>query len=88
MSQGIWNPARTSYARSKGLGHFDGIDAVKYLCRHANLRSNPTPALPPGVTSQTHHIPESYLRPEGRVSSVTEIASRAQLADLVRRKRR
>lgn len=53
MAHGIWNKSRTSYERSEGLGHFDGIDAVKYLCRHADLRANPTPDLPPGATSQT-----------------------------------
>jgi hypothetical protein len=50
-AHGIWNGQRTSFARiGEGLGHFDGIDALKYLVRHADVRSNPTPdAPPPGV---------------------------------------
>jgi hypothetical protein len=51
----IWgNKQRTTYARSAGLGHFDGVDALKYLVRHADIRSNPTPALPPGATRDTY----------------------------------
>jgi len=52
MAHGIWNERRTSFARiGEGLGHFDGIDALKYLVRHADLRANPTPdARPEGVT--------------------------------------
>lgn len=41
MGHGIWNKSRLSYERSEGLGHFDGIDAAKYLVRHADIRANP-----------------------------------------------
>jgi hypothetical protein len=57
---GIWNKARSSYERIEVDGvrhHFDGIDALKYLVRHADVRLNPYPLRPPGLTADNHHIP-------------------------------
>jgi len=59
LRNGIWNRARSSYERVERNGvrhHFDGIDAVKYLNRHVDLRLNPFPLLPPGVSHDTHYI--------------------------------
>lgn len=42
----IWNKQRTSYERVERGGvrhHFDGVDAAKYLVRHADMRANPWP---------------------------------------------
>lgn len=44
LKSAIWNKQRTSYARTKELGHADGIDTLKYLCRNVNLMKNPYPA--------------------------------------------
>lgn len=43
---GIWNERRTDFERSEGLGHFDGVDAMRYLSRtigpaERNLNPNP-----------------------------------------------
>jgi hypothetical protein len=70
---GIWNKSRTSYERVERGGvrhHFDGIDAVKYLVRHADMRANPFPMQwqRPGVSLDTHMlIPAS--RPQERALS-------------------
>ena len=44
LEGGIWNKNKTSFARS-GLkyGHFDAIDALKYLIRNVDLNHNPYP---------------------------------------------
>lgn len=59
MKNAIWNRSRTSFERVERDGirhHFDGVDAVKYLVRAADLGINPYPALPRGVSLDTHHI--------------------------------
>jgi hypothetical protein len=58
---GIWNKSRTSYERVERAGvrhHFDGIDAVKYLVRHADMHANPYPMdwQRPGVSPDTHFV--------------------------------
>lgn len=60
LRNGVWNKSRNSFERVERDGvrhHFDGIDAMKYLVRHVDMRANPFPFLPPGVTQDTHHIP-------------------------------
>lgn len=39
----VWNKGRTSYERSKRLGHADHVDVLKYLWRHINKQTNPFP---------------------------------------------
>ena len=43
LKNGIWNKKKTSYARSPDNGHYDGIDALKYLVRNIVLNKNPYP---------------------------------------------
>lgn len=43
LETAIWNKARTSFGRSADAGHFDAIDALKYLCRNINFNKNPYP---------------------------------------------
>lgn len=40
---GIWNKQRTKFARSTDYGHYDGIDALKYLVRNLSWGKNPFP---------------------------------------------
>lgn len=57
LRHAVWaNGARRTYERSPDHGHFDGVDAAKYLVRTVDLRKNPYPELPPGTTPDTHHI--------------------------------
>ena len=61
MRGGIWNKSRTSYERVDRGGvrhHFDGIDAGKYLVRHADMHANPYPMdwQRPGVSLDTHMV--------------------------------
>lgn len=39
-----WNKTRTSFARSADAGHYDAIDALKYLARNVQMMKNPYPA--------------------------------------------
>lgn len=56
LRHGIWNRAKTSYERSGTFGHFDGIDAAKYLVRHLDRSRNPFPQFWHGETADTHHL--------------------------------
>lgn len=70
LRHAVWNRSRTSYERSGDLGHFDGVDAAKYLVRHVDWTRNPYPVHAPGVRVDTHWIPPAGAEPrshEGRV---------------------
>jgi len=43
LRHAIWNKSRTSYERSGDFGHFDGVDALKYLLRAVDFQYNPYP---------------------------------------------
>lgn len=62
LSGAVWNKGRTSYERTEADGHFDGVDALKYLLRHVDQHTNPSPGLPDGVTHGTHWIPPQAQR--------------------------
>lgn len=55
LRHGIWNEQRTSFARSEGLGHFDGVAALMYLWRHVDRNHNP--ATPFIQSLLTHYVP-------------------------------
>lgn len=44
LKNAIWNKARTSYVRNNTFGHFDALDALKYLVRMVDFNKNPYPA--------------------------------------------
>lgn len=61
LENGIWNEQRTSFARSEGLGHFDGVAALMYLWRHVDRNHNPqTPFIQSVVT---HFVPKEKQIP-------------------------
>lgn len=39
----VWNKSKSSYERSGDNGHYDAIDALKYLVRNVNYTKNPYP---------------------------------------------
>jgi len=39
-----WNKSQTSFARSSDNGHYDAVDAIKYLCRAIQQSKNPYPS--------------------------------------------
>lgn len=43
LKNAVWNKSRTSYMRSADKGHYDSIDALKYLCRNVNFNKDPYP---------------------------------------------
>ena len=43
LKYGLWNEQRSEFARSKTLGHFDGIAALMYLVRNIDETTNPIP---------------------------------------------
>lgn len=53
LENGIWNERRTDYERIAGLGHLDGIDALKYGIRDVDSGRKPIPANL-GVSIHTH----------------------------------
>lgn len=57
MRHGIWNKARTSFARSDEHGHYDGIDACRYFERHVDRHTDPYPLIDPNARRETHRIP-------------------------------
>jgi len=62
LRHATWNKSRTSYERSADHGHFDGVDALKYLIRGVDFTRSPYPDLPPGVTLDNHHINPEALK--------------------------
>ena len=82
MHNAVWaNGRKTTFDRSDMYGHFDAVDAFKYLVRHVDWRRNPVPVLH-GLDPQTHHIPDHMSR------AAAAQQTRASLANLVARKRR
>jgi hypothetical protein len=43
LLEGKWNKNRTDYDRSEQYGHFDLVDALRYLVRHVDRAHNPRP---------------------------------------------
>jgi hypothetical protein len=60
LKYAIWNKARTSFERSGAYGHFDAVDAMVYLWRHADRVTNPFPPLE-GMPQSTHWIRRQKL---------------------------
>jgi len=52
LHYGTWNERRTSFDRQDGFGHWDAIDALKYLVRHVSRRKNPAPDVMPELRGQ------------------------------------
>jgi hypothetical protein len=62
LSGAIWNKTRTSFDRGGDeYGHWDAIDALKYLNRAVERRKNPAPILRPRQTTLSHHIPPHLM---------------------------
>lgn len=70
LRNGIWNEKRTAFARSEGLGHFDGVAAMMYLVRHVDRSRNPTPTTRVDRYTQWanpfHREPETRAAREGQ----------------------
>lgn len=62
LANGTWNANRTSFERVDGYGHWDAIDALKYMVRTIDWQKNPTPSLLPGQSHATHFIPPEISR--------------------------
>lgn len=54
LEQAMWNNKRTGYMRIPGFGHFDGVDGVRYLCRHVDRQSNPAEGKDLPTRENTH----------------------------------
>lgn len=64
MMYGVWNDARTSFARTKALGHCDAIDALLYMVRNVDRVHNPIQERPINSNTVWHGT-----KPEKIVSS-------------------
>lgn len=78
LETGIWNKAKTSFARSSDKGHFDAIHALIYLLRHIDQMRNPYPADFQG-SRENFHFPQSYQKP-------TETRFESDLKGLIKRR--
>lgn len=71
MENAIWNNKATDFDRGseKGPdGHYDLVAALKYLCRHANLRKNPYPEgyrFGAGLTQNHFRSPRGHKNKDG-----------------------
>lgn len=64
LEGGIWNKARTTFAKSADKGHFDCVAALIYLCRNINFNKNPYPAgFAPGMHSVHYNNPQKENKP-------------------------
>lgn len=59
---GVWNLNRTSFERAEKYGHWDAIDALKYLLRSVARLRNPEPIVPARVLAGPHHMPPHLER--------------------------
>jgi hypothetical protein len=58
LEYGVWaTKERRTFARHDGFGHYDAIDALKYLLRIVDRRKNPTPDVLPSVRREDARIP-------------------------------
>ena len=60
LEDGIWNKNKTSFERSSE-GHFDAIDALKYLIRTVNTTRNPYPK---GFLDRTNTNRQEWYEPK------------------------
>jgi hypothetical protein len=57
LKMGTWNSRRTGFDRVDGFGHFDFVAALMYGWKHANMRTNPFPDVPPEANREDWYIP-------------------------------
>lgn len=73
LRAGLWNANKTSYDRSEVHGHYDLIDALKYLYRHLSKQKNPVPSA---------HVlePTKFTLPKHRETARSEVATAIETA--------
>ena len=67
----IWTKSRRTMERSGEHGHFDAVDALKYMVRHVNQGRNPYEPHP-HARRETHHIP---VRPNPRANALRQMTT-------------
>lgn len=89
LRHGTWAPSesgrRMSFARSEGLGHFDGVAAMMYLNRHIDWMHNPATPLIPSMVNQ--FVPAHQQVPFYASGAARESAQIASLFRTQKRKR-
>jgi hypothetical protein len=63
LAEGTWNASRTGFSREAGRGHWDAIDALKYLLRVVERNRNATPDVLPGTRRDEVLMPRVKPRP-------------------------
>ncbi len=81
MRYGVWNEARTQFARTAALGHCDAVDALLYLVRNINRGRDPYEA--PFINNSTTIMHHGYAE-KHKSQGIRAI----EQAFAVRRKRR
>lgn len=62
LKYAVWKASKNDLDSAPGFGHFDGVPATYYLTNNIHYDRNPLAPLPPGVTDETHYIPDIYKR--------------------------
>jgi hypothetical protein len=58
-----WDSTRSDFERPENREHhYDGCAALLYFLRDLDRKQNPYPALPPGITEETHYIPPDLTK--------------------------
>jgi hypothetical protein len=65
LHNGTWNAARTGFERVEGYGHWDAIDALKYMIRTINWGKNPFPAVHPSTNREDFVGSPKLFQPQG-----------------------
>ena len=77
LQNATWNKNRTSYTRSPDMGHYDGVDALCYLCRNVQIQKNPYPyGHEFGSEAQWHYTKEYQNKKEPALLKLFKIRRR------------
>jgi hypothetical protein len=73
LRHATWNKRKTSYARSPDAGHYDAVDALKYLVRNVQWTKNPYPFDYRGKSSDDWFIPEKAVKDDPKYQGFKSI---------------
>lgn len=77
LQNATWTKNRKSYARSPDHGHYDGVDALVYLCRNVQIGKNPYPyGHQYGSESQWHYTKQYQDKKEPALLKLFKVRKR------------
>jgi hypothetical protein len=77
LQNATWNKSRKTYTRSPDAGHYDGVDALCYLCRNVQISKNPYPyGHQYGTESEWHYTKQYQDKKEPALLKLFKIRKR------------